>query len=89
MPKDKKDFKPIWQNEKGMSTSVINRDELPEKFKLLIFHNQYYEEGSNKPVMNYVIVEDDGKSYKKKYQREQAPAVEQPRQEITDEDVPF
>ena len=89
MSNDKKDYKPIWQNEKGMSTSVIYRDKLPAKFKLLIFYNRFYEEGSSKPVMNYVIVEDDGKSYKKKYQREQAPATEQPRQEITDDDVPF
>jgi len=87
MAYESKDYRPIWQNEKLMSTSVIDRDELPKKFKLLLFYNKYYKKGGNAPVMNYVIVEDDGKSYKKKRQKEQP--AEQPRQDITDEDVPF
>jgi hypothetical protein len=101
--KFEKKYDPIWKNKKGCATGVISRDDLPEFFKLLIFNNQYYEEGGNKPIMNYVIVDGDNQNgykkpeYKQSQERNRANDVEYPDENgrdekpaaITDTDVPF
>lgn len=93
-------YKPIWLNadKERLSTNMINRDELPERFKLLIFKNKYYIKGGNKPLYKYLIVEDRGtEGGQQQRQRQQQnnfeddipPSSDFPEKEITDEDIPF